>query len=201
MKAQIKYLPLILILLSCNSGNNKTEDNIAKNEVEKLVEQDGQSIWTETKKQELCAEINAEYLLIIDKYGELGQEFADIYVEKIMDRFTPTQAQSRSLTETAEIIDEALMATSPGWTDEAKNNFMKFCRQGMENSWGVAKTQEARKNVDTYCECVFEKLKLHYPNELIADVKSQGDTLVKYYGTKCMSAMIIDGMKELFKDE
>jgi hypothetical protein len=186
MKKHLIYIILFFTLLSCNTFNNNTKDENEKKIINKPSEQTNQTQWTEADKQELFNELNP----IISKYKKLGQEFANIYVKKITERLTPAQVQNANKAVINVIFNEALLATSPGWNNDSKNNFIKDCIKG-------AKTKGFRKNVDTYCECIFEKLSAQYPNPLIADIKSPEDTLVKYFSKKCIVEIMIKELKKL----
>tara|TARA_B100000787_G_C16137027_1_gene270165 strand:+ start:291 stop:626 length:336 start_codon:yes stop_codon:yes gene_type:complete len=109
------FFLVLLALLSCNNSKKNGE---MKNKGLKIP-QNIQSYWLESEKQEIYTELNP----IIEQYGILGQEFADILAKKISNSLTPKQYYYLSETELNKIFNQALMETKPGWTNKSKENF------------------------------------------------------------------------------
>lgn len=178
------FFLVIYALFSCN--NSKKNEEI-KN-IDLKISQNIQSYWLESEKQEIYTELNP----IIEYYGILGQEFADILVKKISDSLTPTQYSDLSETELNKIFNQALMETKPGWTNKSKENFINSCYQNLAS---IETTTKQSDNIYKICKCTFNKIIEYYPNPLIGDLKSQQDTIVSHFTTKCLSEIIIQGIK------
>jgi len=174
---------IVFILSFCKNKTNNDSDYDRTQDTTKVL-----SNWTKSQKNELINEM----IPLMKTYGELGEEFCYIYINKICTQFSYNEALRQPAETFNKLFNESLEETSPGWSLEAKINLITACKKtAIQNGM-------KEKIADEYCNCVMEEIVKEYKNPLISDIKSQKDTIIQTIKSGCLAKVVLNHKDEFF---
>ncbi|MCF8374000.1 MAG: hypothetical protein K9H64_20425 [Bacteroidales bacterium] len=187
IRIQLIFITFMIIFAGCNY---KTKVESGSNSTEKGEVLGKENNWTDSELKELYD----LWSPVVNKYGNLGQEFVDIYVANLTSKYSYSNALNASKEDLSQLYNKSLKSTSPGWDDGSKERFIIDCVESLE-------FQGITKNTQELCECVFENISSYYINPLIADVLSPNDSMIGYYSKHCIKSMTIKEFDKLFQSK